>query len=274
MKLNYDCLYEILFYLEENLLNKPLKIRNIINEFQNKYSYDDMIYAFKNLTNEKLIKISTNTCTHHSLIKEITFKGHKLLKSKGDDSMNNPLKHFEDRMINFELYRNSNFISTIKGLKNSYQGRKYIEFFPDVDIKIGDILINSNINYYVIEIDTQTWMGNISSIQAFYQTTPIQEIQPNSTIYNINNASNAIIGNQQSAIINNSNFDINQLKDLIELYGANDKEQLYELTDLLKQSLEKDDFKKSKLSKFSDLIAKHSWLPLAIAQVVASFLSQ
>ena len=116
-------------------------------------------------------------------------------------------------------------------------------------------------------------MGNISAIQAFYQTTPVQEVQSSSTVYNINNASNSIIGNQQSAIINNADFDINKLKDLIELYGANDKQQLYELTNLLEQSLKKDEFHKSKLAKFGDLLAKHSWLPLAISQIIAGYLS-
>lgn len=188
--------------------------------------------------------------------------------------MNNPLYHFRHRMIDFELYRNSQLVNTVKGLKNSYQGKKYIEFFPDTDIKVGDVLVNSNFNYYIVDLDSQTWMGEVSSIQAFYQTTPVQDAQTTSTIFNINNASNSIIGNQQSAIINNSTFDISQLTDLIELYGANDKQQLYELTDLLKQLLEKDDFSKSKLSKFSDLIAKHSWLPLAIAQIIAGYLSK
>lgn len=184
----------------------------------------------------------------------------------------NPLINFKNRMIDFEIYRNSKHISTVKGLKNSYQGKVFIEFFPDVDIKIGDVLTNFNINYYIVDVDTQTWMGEISAIKAYYQTTPPSNYQPNSTIFNINNAANSIIGNQQSAILNNSSFDINNLKQLIELYGNNDKEQLYELTSLLKECIDKDDFHKSKLSKFSDLIAKHSWLPLSIAQIIAGYL--
>ena len=184
----------------------------------------------------------------------------------------NPLNSFRNQMIDFEIYRNSELISTAKGLKNSYQGKVFINFFPDVDVQIGDILKNSNINYYVVDIDTQTWQGQISSIKAFYQTRPPVDQPSNSTIYNIGTASNSIIGNQQQAILNNSSFSIDDLKKLIELYGANDKQQLYELTSQLQQLLEKDDFHKGKLSKFSDLIAKHSWLPLAIAQVISAFL--
>ncbi len=186
----------------------------------------------------------------------------------------NPLNNFKNYMIDFEVHRNSKHISTVKGLKNSYQGKNFIEFFPDVDVKIGDILTNFNINYYVIDIDTQTWMGEISAIKAYYQTTPPNNLQSNSTVFNINNASNSIIGNQQSAILNNSSFNIDDLKQLIELYGNNDKEQLLELTSLLKECIDKDDFRKSKLSKFSDLISKHSWLPTAIAQIISAFIQK
>lgn len=186
--------------------------------------------------------------------------------------MDNPLNHFKKQMIDFEIYRNSQLVSTAKGLKNSYQGKVYVEFFPDVDVQIGDILVNSNIKYYIVDVDTQTWCGQISAIKAFYQTRPPVEHQSSSTVYNIGTASNSIIGNQQQAILNNSSFSIDDLKELIELYGAGDKNQLYELTAQLQQLLEKDDFHKSKLSKFSDLIAKHSWLPTAIAQIISAFI--
>lgn len=186
--------------------------------------------------------------------------------------MNNPLNHFRNQMIEFEIYRNSQLISKTKGLKNSYQGKIYVEFFPDVDIQAGDILKHSNINFYIINTDIQTWMGEVSAIKAYYQTTPPTEQNNNSIIYNIGNASNSIIGNQQQAILNNPSFNIEDLKQLIELYGDNDKSQLYELSFQLQQLLDKDDFRKGTLSKFSDLIAKHAWLPTAIAQIISAFI--
>lgn len=186
--------------------------------------------------------------------------------------MNNPLNSFVDQMIAFEIYRNSQLISTAKGLKNSYQGKVFINFFPDVDIQVGDVLIHHNFKFYIIDIDTQTWDGEISSIKAFYQTTPPVEQQPISTVYNIGTASNSIIGNQQQAILNNSSFGINDLKQLIELYGNEDKQQLYELSSQLQELLNQDCFRKNNLSKFSDLIAKHSWLPTAIAQIISTFI--
>ena len=190
--------------------------------------------------------------------------------------MVNPLNHFKNMMIEFQIFRNSVLISTVKGLKNTEKStyKKYIGFYPNVDIQIGDVLFtsNSSIKYFVIDVDTATYMGEIYQIKAYYQnTSPVVE-QTSSTVYNISNASNSIIGNQQSAIINNSSFNIDDLKKLIELYGANDKEKLYDLTSLLEQTLKNDDFHKSKFSKFSDLIAKHSWLPIAIAQIISAYL--
>lgn len=187
-----------------------------------------------------------------------------------------PFEDFSDMMINFQIIRNSQLLTTIKGLKNTENGtnRKYVGFAPDSDIQIGDILINSNIKYYVIDIDTQCWQGEIVSIKAYYQTTPPIESNSNSTIYNISNAQNSIIGNQQQAILNNSSFSIEDLQQLIELYGASDKERLNQLSALLDNTLKADDFKKSKFSKFSDLLAKHSWLPTAVAQVICTFLQK
>ena len=186
--------------------------------------------------------------------------------------LTNPLNHFVEQMVEFEIYRNSQFISKTKGLKTSSQGKTFVEFFPDVDVQAGDILKLANISFYVVNTDIQTWMGEISAIKAYYQTTPPIEQSSNSTVFNISNASNSIIGNQQQATLNNSSFNIEDLKQLIELYGNNDKQQLYELSSELEQLLKKDDFHKSKLSKFSDLIAKHSWIALSIAQIIAGYL--
>ena len=188
----------------------------------------------------------------------------------------NPLDSFARNMIEFEIFRNSAIISTVKGLKNieTASSKKYIGFYPNVDIQVGDILStpNSNIKYYIVDIDTATYMGEIYQIKAYYKNSQPVNNYESSTIFNINNPQNSIIGTQQSAILNNSNFNIDDLKQLIELYGSNDKQQLHELSSLLKECLEKDDFHKSKLSKFSDLIAKHSWLPLAISQIIAGYI--
>lgn len=189
----------------------------------------------------------------------------------------NPLNHFRNQMVDFNISRNSLHISTEKGLKNTEKNthRKYIGFFPNADIQVGDTLSipNSDIKYYVVDTDTATYMGEIYQIKAYYQNIPpIENQQPNSVVFNVQGSPNSIIGTQTSAIINNPSFNISDFDNLIETYGGNDKKELYQLSSQLQELLEKDDFHKSKLSKFSDLIAKHSWLPAAIAQILSAYL--
>ena len=187
----------------------------------------------------------------------------------------NPLNHFISQMIEFQIYRNSVLIDTVKGLKNTEKGsnKKFIGFFPDVDIQIGDFLMvpNTNIKYSIIDVDTSTYMGEIYQLKAYYQTAPAEAKQPSVT-FNVNSSPNSIFGTQASAIINNPSFNISDFDSLIESNGGTDKKELYQLSSQLQELLEKDEFHKSKLSKFSDLIAKHSWLPLAIAQVISAYL--
>lgn len=192
--------------------------------------------------------------------------------------MHNPLDGFKSEMVNFQIYRNENLISVSKGLRNTEKGthKKFIGFYPDTDIQVGDILVmeNTNMKSFIVDIDIASYKGSPFQIKAYYQNTQPVEQNSNSTVYNIGTASNSIIGNQQQAILNNSSFNIDDLKQLIELYGANDKERLNQLSTLLEDSLKKDDIKKSKFSKFSDLLAKHSWLPTAIAQVICTFIQK
>lgn len=187
----------------------------------------------------------------------------------------NPLNHFISQMIEFQIYRNSVLIDTVKGLKNTEKGsnKKFIGFFPDVDIQIGDFLMvpNTSIKYSIIDVDTSTYMGEIYQLKAYYQTAPAEAKQPSVT-FNVNSSPNSIFGTQASAIINNPSFSISDFDSLIESNGGTDKKELYQLSSQLQELLEKDEFHKSKLSKFSDLIAKHSWLPLAIAQVISAYL--
>lgn len=187
----------------------------------------------------------------------------------------NPLNHFISQMIEFQIYRNSVLIDTVKGLKNTEKGsnKKFIGFFPDVDIQIGDFLMvpNTSIKYSIIDVDTSTYMGEIYQLKAYYQTAPAEAKQPSVT-FNVNSSPNSIFGTQASAIINNPSFNISDFDSLIESNGGTDKKELYQLSSQLQELLEKDKFHKSKLSKFSDLIAKHSWLPLAIAQVISAYL--
>lgn len=190
----------------------------------------------------------------------------------------NPLDSFKRNMIEFTIHRSDGTFSSVKGLKNTENStnKKYIGFYPNVDIQIGDVITCNDfpIKYYVIDVDTATYLGKIFQIKAYYETQAPQQKNQNSTVYNIKNAPNSIIGNQQNATQNNYVSDIESFKHMIEQYGANDKARLYELSKTLELCLEKDEFQKSKLSKFGDLLAKHSWLPTAITQLICTYISK
>lgn len=195
--------------------------------------------------------------------------------------MRNPLDSFKEHMLNYNLVRNNNLITTVKGLPNTEKGtnRKFIALYPEIDIQINDILINTttNIKYIILDIDSSSYKGTIFQKKAYYQTSTYIESQSNTSTtynYNISNPQNSIIGNQEFATINNKSFNIDELKKLIELYGDNDKAKLYQLASELEKAIHNDNIKKGILSQFSDLIAKHSWLPLAIAQILSAFITK
>lgn len=85
MKLNHDCVRDMLLYLEDNLYDKPLKIRSIASNFEKDYTLDEIIYTFQKLQEEKYITTTHESeCSKHSNIKSITWKGHNLLDNIRD----------------------------------------------------------------------------------------------------------------------------------------------------------------------------------------------
>lgn len=195
--------------------------------------------------------------------------------------MQNPLDNFKEHMITFNLIRNNDLITSVKGLPNTEKNtnRKYIALYPETDIQVNDILINdtTNIKYVILDLDVSSYRGNIFQKKAYYQTSTYRQSQNNTSNtyhYNINNPQNAIIGNQEFATISNSSINFDEFKKLIELYGKDDKPQLYHLSYELEKAIQNDNIKKGMLSHFSDLISKHSWLPLAIAQIISAFITK
>lgn len=162
--------------------------------------------------------------------------------------------------INYDIYRNSVFIGTAKGIKTSDIENLFIQFPIDSDIQIDDVVKFQDFEYTIFKKEEVNFYGKVKSFKAFYKTENSIPLITNNSIFNISNASNSIIGNQQSATINYSNLDFEQLKQLIELYGQDDKPRLYELLDFFKNSLNENSLLKSSFLKFSDLFSKYSWL--------------
>jgi len=85
MKLNHDCVRNMLLYLEDNLYDKPLKIRSIASNFEKDYTLDEIVYTFQKLQEAQFITTTYESeCSKHSHIKSITWKGHNFLDNLRD----------------------------------------------------------------------------------------------------------------------------------------------------------------------------------------------
>lgn len=82
MKLNYDCVRDVLLYLEDNLtINNSIAFPSDIKEsLLLKYSKDDLLYTVKILLNKKLILGDDNfnyaTGMYTANIESLSFDGH------------------------------------------------------------------------------------------------------------------------------------------------------------------------------------------------------
>lgn len=85
MRLNHNCIRDMLLYLEDNLYDKPLKIRSIASNFEKDYTLDEIVYTFQKLQEAKFITTTYESeCSKHSHIKSITWKGHNFLDNIRD----------------------------------------------------------------------------------------------------------------------------------------------------------------------------------------------
>ena len=114
MKLSHDCVRDMLLYLEDNLYDKPLKIRSIASDFEKDYTLDEIVYTFQKLQQEKFITTTHETeCSKHSSIKSITWKGHNLLDNIRDTKVLSIAKKALSAVPSFSIELLSNTCSKI-----------------------------------------------------------------------------------------------------------------------------------------------------------------
>ena len=92
-KLNYDCVRDVLLYLEDNLtINNSIAFPSDIKEsLLLKYSKDDLLYTVKILLNKKLILGDDNfnyvTGMYTANIESLSFDGHSFLDNIRDNQV-------------------------------------------------------------------------------------------------------------------------------------------------------------------------------------------
>ena len=116
-------------------------------------------------------------------------------------------------------------------------------------------------------IDVMEEMKKGTNINFGLQTTQSQ------TIYNINTANNSVIGSQQNAIVQITNFSELRGKVASEIEDEADKEQIQKLINLLEMSIENNvPVSKGFLSNFSDVLSKYSGLIVPIGSLIIKWL--
>lgn len=189
-----------------------------------------------------------------------------------------PAQEFiNDFGIIFRVVRNGINLFELKGRPtcNKETKRNYISFMPDSDIKPGDWILNpKNEKLYVQDTITSYFFGEASELQAYFQTDTEYKsnTESNTNIFNINTATNSIIGTQANVTMNINN----SIQDIIELINAsnsNDKDELCKIIKILESAFnEQIPIKKGMLSKFSDVMERNSWITGSISSLILNWM--
>lgn len=179
------------------------------------------------------------------------------------------LRPYQRHMIDLDIYRSGKKINTVKGLKNHEDsGRKMFDFYPETDIKVGDVIVEpiTNLQYYIYDIDITSINGQVAKKKAYFHTEAEHNAESQQSVtFNINNPKNSIVGTQQTATMTNG-YSINDITKLIENHNSDDKELLKEMVCMLEKTIsEKEPVKKGFLSKFTDVMSRNEWITTPIA---------
>lgn len=178
----------------------------------------------------------------------------------------------------FNVERNGSIIATYDGLTNtSSTGKDYIGFRPEADIKPNDWLINcAGERFYVKDKKTEIINGKPNELKAYYDSEVDynnKQTQPTSNIFNITNANNSIIGNNNTVSLSYSES-LDNLKNEVQNSTTPDKQELKEIVALLELILNnKVPASKGIFSKFSAVMERNSWITGSIMSTIFAWLS-
>ncbi len=179
----------------------------------------------------------------------------------------------------YKVIRDNKEIAQEMGLPNHEKetAKKYIGFRPLTDIVPGDCLVSIvNEKVYVSDVQTAYYSGKPFQLKVYYQTEAEHNAaQPTGgTIFNIGTASGSVIGSNNVMNINYTDG-LQGLKDAANTAASEaDKAELQKLVSLLELVVQDAvPVKKGLLSKFSDTIAKHSWLASQVTGILFNWLT-
>lgn len=170
----------------------------------------------------------------------------------------------------FHIEREGQQIASAHGFFCGKESPSSIQLVENVDVRVGDWMIHqlTGNRYFVTDARPISMEGQIVDWMVKYQSEydwKKEQAAQNVASINIGSVSGtAIIGNQHSASIN-VGYTADDITKLLANKPASDMPLLVELVSLLKEMEAKDEpIKKGALSKFSDLLQKHSDLLVAL----------
>lgn len=170
----------------------------------------------------------------------------------------------------FHIEREGLQIASAHGFFCGKEHPSSIQLVENVDVRVGDWMIHklTGNRYFVTEARPISMEGQIADWMVKYQSEydwKKEKAAQNIASINIGSVSGtAIIGSQHSASIN-VGYTADDITKLLANKPASDMPLLVELISLLKEMEAKDEpIKKGALSKFSDLLQKHSDLLVAL----------
>lgn len=87
MKLNHDCVREVLLYIEENKVPDYYLESEQLDEDINNFNFEVINYTIKQLSNAGFIEAKSIMGTSSYLIGDLTWEGHKFIDTIRDDSV-------------------------------------------------------------------------------------------------------------------------------------------------------------------------------------------
>lgn len=179
--------------------------------------------------------------------------------------------------VMYSVERNNDVTSEQKGLINTEQstGKRYIGFYPEADIQIGDFVTNPfGDRYYVSNREIQTFAGRPHQLKCYIISAAEYENSKSSTsaTFHIENAYGSVIGTQANVTLN-YNESIKNAKEQIDSTDSPDKQELQQIISLLEMVVNNQvPPQKGLFSKFSAVMERNSWITSTITSTLLNWL--
>lgn len=180
--------------------------------------------------------------------------------------------------IMYQVERDSTVCNSFKGLINREKStnQRYISFHVGSDLQIGDWLINSaGDRYIIVDKETTSFSGQPHDLKCIVKTEAEfnHTAPPTSNIFNIGTAHGSIIGSQTHFSLN-YDASIQQANNQISSIDSPDKEELEQIISLLEEIVNNQTpVTKGLFSKFSSVMERHSWITETLASVLLNWLT-